>query len=233
MTRFFSENIHENTIELDAEESRHLAKVLRYKEGDKVEVFDGKGNLFLCSIIQLNPKKALLSIEQKTYKEEKFYLTLAVAPTKNLSRWEWLMEKATELGVDRIIPFVGNNSERKVLKLERQQKILISAAKQSLKQHVPQLSELTNLKDLLTLPFEGDKFIAHCYENDLEKMHLQKACSPKRESLILIGPEGDFSESEVENALKSGFKQVSLGNSRLRTETAALAACHIINLANE
>lgn len=203
------------------------------KEGEKAEVFDGKGNLFLCSITDAHPKKATLEIENKTYKKEKFYVTLAVAPTKNLSRWEWLMEKATEFGVDQIIPMLSNNSERKTLKLERQQKILISAAKQSLKQTVPELLPLTKLDDVLRMDFpNGDKFIAHCYEAQ-DKILLKNACNPKRESLILIGPEGDFSESEVIKAMENNFQAVSLGNSRLRTETAALAACHIINLANE
>ena len=233
MTRFFSENISENTIELDAEESRHLAKVLRYKEGEKVEVFDGKGNLYLCSILKANPKKSLLNIEEAQHKKEKFFVTIAVAPPKNLSRWEWMSEKLTELGTDGIIPFISSNSERKVLKLDRQQKILISAAKQSLKWKVPELSEPLGFKELLTMPFAGDKFIAHCYEGVQEKQLLKNACRPRHESLILIGPEGDFSESEVEQALKNGFRAISLGSSRLRTETAALAACHIINLANE
>lgn len=232
MMRFFSENICGNHIELDQEESRHLTKVLRLKEGQKAEVFDGKGNLYLCTVSVPNPKKASLEIESSSFKQEKFYVNLAVAPPKNLARWEWLMEKATEFGVDRIIPFVSSNSERKVLKLERQRKILISAAKQSLKQSIPDLMPLGSFDDLLKMDFE-DKFIAHCYENDSSKTHLKDACKAKRESLILIGPEGDFSEKEVELAIRSGFRAVSLGNSRLRTETAALAACHIINLENE
>lgn len=230
--RFFSENIDGNTIILEQEESRHLVKVLRLNEGDKVEVFDGKGNLFTCTITDAHPKKAELQVVSSNHKEEKFFLTLAVAPTKNLSRWEWLMEKATEIGVDKIIPFASSNSERKILKLERQQKILISAAKQSLKQTVPELNPLISINELIKMDFNGDKFIAHCMDT-FEKVHLQEICKSKTESLILIGPEGDFTEKEAETALKHGFKAISLGKSRLRTETAALAACHIINLKND
>lgn len=232
MPRFFSNTIVENKITLDKEESRHLSKVLRLKEGDKVEVIDGKSHLYQCRVSDAKSKNVLLQIENTISVKEHYYLSMGVAPTKNLNRWEWFMEKATEIGIDRITPLLCSNSERKLLRMERQEKILLSAAKQSLKLNIPQLEEMQDFKKFIQKEFNGDKFIAHCADDE-EKSALQKLCKKQTDTLVLIGAEGDFSPEEIKLAKKHGFKAVSLGNSRLRTETAALVACHIVNLKNE
>jgi 16S rRNA (uracil1498-N3)-methyltransferase len=156
------------------------------------------------------------------------YLHLAVAPTKNTDRFEWFLEKATEIGVDEITPILCEHSERKVIKDDRLEKVVISAMKQSLKAYLPKLNPLTPLKDLLNAEFEGKKFIAHCY--DLDKRELKNELTESSSHLVLIGPEGDFSEEEIQLAITQQFIPVSLGESRLRTETAGVVACHTVNL---
>lgn len=232
MHLFYSTQIQDQQIELDAEESRHLAKVLRLNDGEQVHVIDGKGTRFTCTIISAHPKKSLLQIDSENLSPEHFGITIAAAPTKNLNRWEWFLEKATEIGIDAIQPILSFHSERKVLKLERQERILISAMKQSYKATLPNLNELTKFDKIIKQNFEGQKFIAHCYESIPSKA-LKSVYEPNKNTLILIGPEGDFSEQEVHQALEAGFKPISLGKSRLRTETAALVACHSIHLLNE
>src|SRR5690606_3152463 len=204
MQRFFSDSIVDNKIVLEQEESRHLAKVLRLKEGAKVEVIDGKGQLYQCTVSDAQSKKVILQVDSSSIKEEHHCISMAVAPTKNLNRWERFLEKATEIGIDRISPLLCSNSERKNLKLERQQKILLSATKQSLKLNIPQLDEMQHFGKFIKTEFEGDKFIAHCAEDE-EKVALQKACRKNINSLVLIGPEGDFSAEEIKLAKKHGF----------------------------
>jgi 16S rRNA (uracil1498-N3)-methyltransferase len=232
MHLFYATNIEKQDIILDAEESRHLAKVLRLNDGEIVHVIDGKGIRFKCTIISANPKKALLKIDSKEEINEFFGLSIAAAPTKNLNRWEWFLEKSTEIGIDAIFPINTYHSERKVLKRERQERILISAMKQSYKATLPTLSEIEKFDKLIKQKFEGQKFIAHCYEN-IPKEALKSVFNKRENALILIGPEGDFSELEVNKAIGVGFIPISLGQSRLRTETAALIACHSIHLLNE
>lgn len=231
MHLFFSNTILNKQIELDAEESRHLSKVLRLKVGDSVEAIDGKGNLYACKVLESHPKKSSLSIIETSYKEEKFNIHLAVAPTKNLNRWEWFLEKVTEIGIDQISPIKCNHSERQVLKMERQVRILISAMKQSQKATLPKLEELQDFSKFLETDFEGEKYIAHC-ETSSDKMSLVELHPKGKKALILIGPEGDFSPDEIASAKAKGFKEISLGTSRLRTETAAIVACHTITLIN-
>lgn len=225
MHRFFAPDI-ETTLTLPEEESQHAVRVLRLKEGDEVEVVDGKGTLFLCRISLAHNKKCGVEIVEKQELVPHWgnKIVMCVAPTKNLDRIEWLAEKCTEMGMDRLIPVRCRYSERKELKTERLQKILVSAMKQSLKATLPQLDDMTPVKNVIEMPFEGKKFICYC-DDVVERKLLAKEYSPDVDTLILVGPEGDFSNEEVDLALKNGFVPVSLGDSRLRTETAAVAAC--------
>lgn len=230
MHRFLAAEIIGKNIILDQEESKHLSKVLRLKTDDKVEVTDGLGKLFQCIVIDTNPKDATLKVLYTLEdKKEDFLVEIAAVPTKNINRWEWFLEKSTEIGINAIHPLKSERAIRKVLKHDRQIKILKGAMKQSYKLQLPALNELQEFRDFIKKDFEGKKYIAHCYPT--EKAPLNQ--HPKGEkALILIGPEGDFSEEEIELAQKNGFKPVSLGKSRLRTETAAIVACHTINLIN-
>lgn len=231
MPLFFSQDIFEDIIHLDQDESRHLSKVLRLTNGDQVQAVDGKGNYYHCVILEAHSKNAQLKIQQKETKNTSYGVHIAAAPTKNLNRWEWFLEKATEIGIDEISPLICQHSERKVLKMERQKRVLVSAMKQSKKAKSPQLNEIQTITDFLKKMPEGNKYIAHCRE-DLPKMKLSSIHQKGEKAVILIGPEGDFSKEEILAATAVGFKAVSLGPSRLRTETAALIACHTINLIN-
>ncbi len=235
MHLFYSTQITDNQIALDQEESRHLSKVLRLTNGDNAQVVDGFGNLYDCIIIEAHKKTATLKVLKKRVLNEFHGIHIAAAPTKNLNRWEWFLEKSTEIGIDHISPINTFHSERKVLKKERQEKILISAMKQSQKATLPRLDELSSfnsfIKDHKSNNEETEKYIAHCYE-ELPKMKLSTIHPKGKKALILIGPEGDFSLDEVLAAKEAGFKPISLGKSRLRTETAAIVACHTIHLIN-
>ena len=230
MQLFYLDN-PQKEITLTAEESKHAIKVLRKKEGDILRFTDGKGNLFITKIAIADNRKTCVRIvnsEQRT-KQHNYHLHIAIAPTKNMDRFEWFLEKATEIGIDEITPIICNRSERKVLKIKRCNRIMLSAMKQSLKFHLPKLNEAIALKDFLKQDFTGNKYIAHCEKT--KKVALKDA-ELKENTLILIGPEGDFSVSEIEMALKNQFKAVSLGTSRLRTETAGVVGVHTINLKN-
>ncbi len=231
MRLFYGQPQQDGMIHLDAEESKHLAKVLRLKEGKQVECIDGHGGRYICEISTAHPKHTELKILESFQEKENHGIHLVVAPTKNLSRWEWFLEKVTELGVDRITPIICEHSERKVLKRERQVRILLSAIKQSKKALMPQLDELQSLSEFLNSEAEGQKFIAHCAE-DQQKKDLKGVFHAHEKAILLIGPEGDFSSSEIERLKQKGFQPVTLGKSRLRTETAALVACHSIHLLN-
>ena len=228
MQLFFIEN-PESEIVLSKEESKHATKVLRKKEGDILNFTDGKGGLYRAEITVADTKKCRLQIisSKQKPKQHNYHLHIAIAPTKNMDRYEWFLEKATEIGIDEITPIICDHSERKVLKTERCNRILLSAMKQSLKFHLPKLNETITLKDFLKQDFEGNKYIAHC--EDGEKTELRKE-EKANKTTVLIGPEGDFSPAEIEIALQSQFKTASLGTSRLRTETAGLVAVHTINL---
>ncbi|WP_299578066.1 16S rRNA (uracil(1498)-N(3))-methyltransferase [uncultured Sunxiuqinia sp.] len=230
MQLFYTPDISESTYCLDETESKHAVRVLRLTAGDVIQLIDGKGNFFEAQISDAHPKRCQVEIIKKIseYNKRTHYLHLAVAPTKNIDRFEWFLEKATEIGIDEITPVLCDHSERKVIKDERLQKVIISAMKQSLKAYLPKLNPLTPLKTLLDTDFEGKKFIAHCYEQN--KKELKDELSESGSNLILIGPEGDFSEDEVAKAIHKQFIPVSLGQSRLRTETAAVVACHTVNL---
>lgn len=225
MQLFYTPDISGNKYTLPEEESKHAIKVLRLQAKDKLQLIDGKGGFYQATVENANSKKCEITISEKQaeYNKRNFHTHIAVAPTKNIDRIEWFLEKATEIGIDEITPILCEHSERKIIKNERLEKIIISAMKQSLKAYKPKLNPLTPLTNLLQQQFNGDKFIAYCYEDGKEtlKTHLNN-----KTNIILIGPEGDFSESEIKKAIENNFKPVSLGNSRLRTETAALVACH-------
>ncbi|MDR0733068.1 MAG: 16S rRNA (uracil(1498)-N(3))-methyltransferase [Dysgonamonadaceae bacterium] len=218
--------------QLPEQEVGHCLKALRMRVGDIVHVTDGKGNLYKTALLETHPKHCRLDIleiiPQTPIRKER--ITIALAPTKNMERTEWFAEKATETGIEAIAFLNCRFSERKEINMERMNKILVSAMKQSLKFRLPQLQEMTAFRQFIAQSFDGRKFIAHCRPG--EKTLLSKAYRPGENALTLIGPEGDFSEEEVELAIRQGFTPVSLGESRLRTETAALLACqtfHIIN----
>jgi 16S rRNA (uracil1498-N3)-methyltransferase len=219
----------EKEIILSTEESKHATKVLRKKEGDILNFTDGQGGFYKAEIIIADSKKTKVQVikREKKDKQHKYYLHIAIAPTKNMDRFEWFLEKSAEIGIDEITPIICNRSERKAIKTERCNRILLSAMKQSLKFHKTKLNEAISLKECLKQDFEGNKYIAHC--DDSEKIELKNERTKKR-TLILIGPEGDFSPNEIEIALQNQFKAVSLGNSRLRTETAGIVAVTTINI---
>ncbi len=227
MQLFYLENPTEE-IELSTEESKHIRKVLRKKEKDILSFTDGKGHLLAGEIISTKNRKTRVKIikKEKKKKQHNYYLHIAIAPTKNIDRFEWFLEKATEIGIDEITPIICERSERKTIKDERCKRILLSAMKQSLKFHTPLINEMISLKDFLRKDYQANKYIAHCKEE--EKTNLKKENTDN--SLILIGPEGDFSTSEIKLAITKKFKPITLGNNRLRTETAGIIATHTINL---
>jgi len=222
-----------STLELPHEEAVHCIKVLRKQEGDNILITDGKGHFFDATVEQASAKHCVISIDHETVWDKywNFSLQIAFAPTKNTDRTEWFAEKATEIGIDRFSPLLCRYSERKEIKTARIEKILVSAMKQSQKACLPIIDEMETFSSFIKKPFDGKKYIAHCYEGN--KL-LLKDIYPKGENvLILIGPEGDFSEEEVRMAISNGFEEISLGESRLRTETAALVACHTIHVLNQ
>ncbi len=233
MQLFYSKSldIESTSYTLPKDESKHVIRVLRKQPGDSIYLTNGKGYLFTAQIYDANPNKCKLSITSHTYQEPRDYkLHLAVAPTKLNDRFEWFLEKATEIGVTEITPLLCDHSERKVIKEERFLKILQSAMKQSLHYHLPILHPLTSFKDFVAST-QSNTFIAHC--EDDKKSLLKNELSPATDYTILIGPEGDFSITEIQLALKKGITPVSLGNSRLRTETAAIVASHSVAFINE
>jgi 16S rRNA (uracil1498-N3)-methyltransferase len=222
---------------LDAEESRHAVRVLRLREGDEMNVTDGRGNLYRCQIVEANDKACVVEVSEllSAFHFPLSTLHLAVAPTKNPSRMEWLVEKAVEIGVGEITLLNCDHSERSFLKTDRLEKLAISAMKQSLHTVLPEIHPAVSLRDLLStfrFPLSTQKFIAHC-EADKPRVPLATALQPGKDTVVLIGPEGDFSEDEIALALECNFQPVSLGPARLRTETAALYAVTAFNLIND
>lgn len=233
MHRFYAPDIA-TTMLLPDEEAQHCVRVLRLKEGEEVEVVDGKGHLHLCRILNANAKNCAVEIVGTTDVKPHwgFRITVAIAPTKNMDRMEWMAEKVTEMGVDRIVPLLCRYSERKVLKTERLRKILVAAMKQSLKATLPQLDDLTPFADFMKSLPDGQRFIAYC-DPAIPRRDFVKECLPESDVTILVGPEGDFSQPEIRAALDAGFIPVSLGDSRLRTETAGVFACAAIHTINQ
>ena len=239
MHRFYCPDIAE-TLTLGEEDSKHCVKVLRMAQGDTIEVVDGNGNLYTCRIATAHPKRCAVEVMDSAHQPPHWghQIVLGIAPTKNLDRIEWLVEKCVEMGVDRIIPLRCHNSERTVLKTERLKKIMVSAMKQSLKATLPRLDEMTPVERVLAEPFEGTRCIAYCDEQlpRRERLTLASVYRQGGDVMVLIGPEGDFSPEEVQAAREAGFKPVTLGESRLRTETAgmmAVAAIHALDSKRE
>ena len=230
MQLFYLKN-PENEIILSAEESKHATKVLRKKEGDFLNFTDGKGYFYKAKITVADTKKCRLEIvsSQQKEKQHNYHLHIAIAPTKNMDRFEWFLEKATEICIDEITPIICSRSERKTIKTERCTRILLSAMKQSLKYHLPKLNEAINFNDFIKQDFNGTKYIAHCEDGEKKDLRI---VNKTEKTIILIGPEGDFSPKEIELAEQNQFKAVSLGTSRLRTETAGIVAAHTININN-
>ena len=232
MALFYVPDIAERW-ELSEEEAAHALRVLRLSIGAELEITDGKGNLYKAVISSIAGKHCYVEAKEilPVPKGWNGNIHIAVAPTKNMDRIEWFAEKATEIGLDALTFVNCRFSERKVIKTERVERIVVSAMKQSLKYSKPVVDEMVDFKKFVSQERAGEKYIAHCYDG--EKNMLKDIHQPGCDATVLIGPEGDFSPEEVKMAMEAGYKPVSLGNSRLRTETAALAACHILMLKNE
>jgi 16S rRNA (uracil1498-N3)-methyltransferase len=234
MQLFYTHNINNNIAILEEEEARHVTQVLRRKIGDKMQITDGLGNLYMGEIVDITKKTCVVAINEthEKYNKRPFHLHIAIAPTKNIDRLEWFLEKATEIGIDEITPLICKRSERTIIKPERLKGILISAMKQSFQTYSPKLNETLDFQKFMKIDFlnEKNKYIAYC--NDAEIPPLSKIYPKGENALVLIGPEGDFTETEVDLAIEHGFKGINLGQNRLRTETAGLVACHTINLLN-
>lgn len=232
---FFYAPDAETSGELPEEEAKHCTRVLRLTSGDEIHLTDGIGGFYRAIITVATQKRCQFRIEEREdyHKPWTGRLCIGMAPTKNMDRTEWFAEKATEIGVDDFYFLDCKFSERKVLKTERIRKIVVSAMKQSQKGLLPDIHEMKPFREVLEemADFKGQKFIAHCYEG--EKPLLQNVVDRDKDALVLVGPEGDFSVDEVKAAEEAGFQAVSLGKSRLRTETAALVAVHILNLAHQ
>ena len=236
MELFFSDDICDSRVRLDQEESAHCVRVLRHRAGDEITVIDGRGTLYRCALEIADAKGAearVLSAEPG-FGAHPYHLTMAVCPTKNIDRYEWFVEKATEIGVDVIAPVIGERSERKVLKTERLRRLVLSATKQSLKAAMPEVAEPVTVRDFIAAaPADALKLICYCFD-DVERIPVTDVLRRQKENriAILIGPEGDFSPEEAALAREHGWIPVQLGPSRLRTETAAVTAVTAVYLAN-
>lgn len=234
MHLFYTPDIVSNQTEytLSEEESKHCVRVLRLKEGSEVSLIDGIGHLYQGRVNEAHPKRTRIKIlsVMAEYGKRNHYLHIAIAPTKNIDRLAWFIEKATEIGVDEISPIICEHSERKEIKTERLQKVITAAVKQSLTAYHPKLNEAIKLNEFLQRTDLGQGFIAHCLEG--EKEYLKNLVVPNQHVCVLIGPEGDFSSYEIDSCLAKGIRPISLGHTRLRTETAGLYACLEVNLLN-
>ena len=233
MYLFYTPDITSDTYTLNEEESNHCNKVLRLKQGDTVHLIDGIGGLYVAQIAETTRKAVRLNIidKQEEFGKRNHYLHIAIAPTKNIDRIEWFLEKATEIGIDEITPIICERSERKIVKEERLEKVVTSAVKQSLTAYHPQINAAITFKDFIKQSNADVKMIAHCIDEN-SKQGISEIIEPHQKYLVLIGPEGDFTPKEIDVALQNGYKPVTLGNTRLRTETAGLAACFEINYLN-
>jgi 16S rRNA (uracil1498-N3)-methyltransferase len=229
---FYTPDINSNTLILSEEESKHCIKVLRLDAGSLLHLVDGIGGFYDAIIEDPHPKRTKLKIVKKieNFAKRNHYLHIAIAPTKNIERIEWFLEKATEIGIDEITPIICDRSERKELKTERLNKVITSAVKQSIKAFHPKLNEAIRFSDFISKNTNTQKFIAHCMDEG--KVAIKEQLIPNGNYLVIIGPEGDFTFQELEAAVNNNFIPISLGESRLRTETAALEACFEINFLN-
>ena len=225
MHSFYCPDINGNQYTFNEEESKHCVRVLRLREGDEVQIVDGRGGLYKARITDPNHKACTVEVYESAQEigKRSYYLHIAIAPTKSVDRFEWFLEKATEVGVDEISPLRTEHSERKQIKLDRCDKIVNAAVKQCLISYRPQVNEMQSFAAIVNGKFDGDKYIAYCGEETKED--IKTVLSPTSRALVLIGPEGDFSPEEVRLAIANGFKPVTLGTNRLRTETAGVLVC--------
>lgn len=225
---------HNKAYVLSEEESKHAIRVLRLTEGHPIHLVDGRGGLYIGTVVDAHPKRTAIAIEdfKPSHERRPYYLHIAVAPTKSIDRIEWFLEKATEVGIDEVTPIICEHSERKEVKVERLNKVMVAAMKQSLKAYLPKFNEAVKLTDFLKgeANAESQKFIAHCADG--EKPYLMDRIETAGRYVILIGPEGDFSTSEINVASDAGYLPITLGAARLRTETAALIACLEVAVGN-
>jgi 16S rRNA (uracil1498-N3)-methyltransferase len=230
---FYTPDISSADYSLNEEESRHCMKVLRLAIGDVVHLIDGRGGLYEAEIVSESKRNVTLHVLHTTtaYQKRNHSLHIAVAPTKNIDRLEWFLEKATEMGIDQITPVICERSERKIVKEDRLNKVITSAVKQSLQAYHPVLNEAVSFKDFIAKHKADYQMIAHCIDGE-PRNFISQVTEPGKSYLVLIGPEGDFTPNEIELALQNDFKPLTLGNTRLRTETAALAACFEVNYLN-
>jgi len=237
MELFFANEVSGSFCRLDAEESGHCVRVLRHRAGDEIDVIDGEGTLYHCRLTDDNPKGAEAQVLEARagWNAHPYHLTIGCCPTKNNDRFEWFVEKATELGVDCIVPLIGERSERKVYKTDRAARIALSATKQSLKARIPVIEEPLSVKDFLCHSERSEeslRLIAYCFEGETLRSSIKAALEgfKGRDITVLIGPEGDFSPEEAKRAVDNGYIPIHLGNSRLRTETAAVTAVEAVYL---
>ena len=238
MEIFWTEDIAGGICRLGEEESAHCVRVLRHRAGDRINIIDGHGTMYECTLVADSPKGAEARIAQahQNWGGHPYDLTMAVCPTKNIDCYEWFAEKATEFGVDRIVPVIGEHSERKILKPERMNRILLSATKQSLKASIPELSDTISVREFIESTAETDalKMIAYCFEDGQKRTSIRDVLEKNdaKRVIVLIGPEGDFSREEADAAVAAGYVPVHIGESRLRTETAALASVSMVYYRN-
>ena len=232
MEIFYAYEVEGGIARLDAEESGHCVRVLRHRAGDEISVIDGLGSMYRCRLTDPSPKEAVAEVLEAfpEWGSHPYHLTIACCPTKNNERFEWFVEKATEVGVDRIVPVIGERSERKVYKTDRAARIALSATKQSLKARIPAIDEPLSVRAFIDSCKDSKavKLIAYCFEDESHPRRSIKEALSGEEIIVLIGPEGDFSPEEARHALESGFIPVHLGASRLRTETAAVTAAEAV-----
>ena len=235
MQLFYAPEISLPRYTLSEEESKHCIRVLRMTVGDELHLTDGKGNMHRCKVVNDNVKRCEVEVVETTpeYERMEYGLVMAVAPTKIIDRFEWFLEKATEIGVSEVYPIECDHSERRQIKHDREEKVITAAVKQSLKAYHPVLHDMTSVRDVIAMDFDGDKFIAHCDKEIGERVYLGNLVKKGANTLILIGPEGDFSKEEINFAAQNGFKAISLGRERLRTETAAVVATTVVSTINK
>ena len=234
MQLFYAPDMTLPEYTLSEEESRHAIKVLRLKTGESLHITDGAGNLHRCEVISDSAKHCTVRVveSQTEFEKRPYNLTMAVAPTKNIDRYEWFLEKATEIGVDNFVTLESDHSERRVIKYDREFKVITAAVKQSLKAYHPALEDMVTFKKFVTRDFSGRKFIAHCGDAIVSKSYLASTLAAGEDAVILIGPEGDFSPEEVRLAVENGFEEITLGTQRFRTETAAVMAVAMVAIKN-
>jgi 16S rRNA (uracil1498-N3)-methyltransferase len=234
MQIFYAPGINGDSYILDEKESKHCIRVLRMVKGTAVKLIDGRGSLYEGHVSDPDPKKCLITISdvKPNFEKRNYRLNLAISPLKNPERFEWFIEKSVEIGVDEITPLICKNTEKKTVKFDRIENIIISAMKQSLKALKPVLNEPVNFERFISSSSDATMMIAHC-RYDIERSGISEVYIKGNNAVIMIGPEGDFSEEEILAATKAGFTAVHLGTSRLRTETAGIAACHSIYFINQ